>query len=173
MRRPEPRLQRKLLAWLLGPLAVLLVLDTAVAYWNTLRVSDLAYDRALYEIGREIALHVRLDGDGRGSNCRKAPPRSCCWTRTTCSSTASSATTVRLWEATCEMPAPLPSRASGPPHFYSDTVHGEPARMMVAWMPASESAGAPRSWCRWPKPYTSARASHGRCWPTSCCRRCC
>ena len=57
---PEPRLQRKLLAWLLGPLAALLVLDTAVAYWNTVRVSDLAYDRALYEIGREIVLHVRL-----------------------------------------------------------------------------------------------------------------
>ena len=52
MWKPEPRLQRKLLAWLLGPLAVLLVLDTAVAYWNSLRFSNLAYDRALLEIGR-------------------------------------------------------------------------------------------------------------------------
>ena len=31
MRKPEPRLQRKLLAWLLGPLALLLVLDSGVA----------------------------------------------------------------------------------------------------------------------------------------------
>ena len=30
MGRPEPRLQSKLLVWLLGPLLVLLVLDTAV-----------------------------------------------------------------------------------------------------------------------------------------------
>ena len=61
MRRPEPRLQSKLLAWLLGPLALLLVLDTGIAYWNSLRFSNLAYDRALHEIGREIVLHVRLD----------------------------------------------------------------------------------------------------------------
>ena len=61
MRKPEPRLQRKLLAWLLGPLAALLVLDTGVAYWNAQRFSSLAYDRALFEIAREIALHVHLE----------------------------------------------------------------------------------------------------------------
>jgi hypothetical protein len=33
MNRPDLRLQRKLLAWLLGPLLALLVLDTAVTYW--------------------------------------------------------------------------------------------------------------------------------------------
>ena len=60
-----PRLQRKLLAWLLGPLALLLVLDTGAAYWNSLRFSNLAYDRALHEIGREIGLHVKLDGGAR------------------------------------------------------------------------------------------------------------
>ena len=64
MRKPEPRLQRKLLAWLLGPLALLLVLDTGVAYWNSVRFSDLAYDRALYELGREIALHVKAEAEG-------------------------------------------------------------------------------------------------------------
>ena len=63
MWRPEPRLQRKLLAWLLGPLAILLVLDSAAAYWQSLRLSNLAYDRALYEVAREIVLHVKLDGD--------------------------------------------------------------------------------------------------------------
>jgi len=62
MTRPsagEPRLQRKLLAWLLGPLLILLVLDTAVAYWSALRFSHAAYDRALHEIAREIVLHVK------------------------------------------------------------------------------------------------------------------
>src|SRR3954468_11559513 len=61
MRKPEPRLQRKLLAWLLGPLTLILVLDSAAAWWTTLRYSNLAYDRALHEIAREIVLHVKTD----------------------------------------------------------------------------------------------------------------
>lgn len=61
MPSPEPRLQRKLLAWLLGPLAVLLVLDSGAAWWNALRFSNLAHDRALVETAREIGLHVQLE----------------------------------------------------------------------------------------------------------------
>ena len=41
------------------------------------------------------------------------------------------------------MPAPA-SRESGNPRFYGDSVDGEPARMMVAWMSAREGADAPR-----------------------------
>src|SRR6188472_3191727 len=64
MQRTEPRLQRKLLAWLLGPLLLLLVLDTAAAYWASQCFANLAYDRALHEIAREIVLHVK-PGDPR------------------------------------------------------------------------------------------------------------
>lgn len=64
MRLPEPTLQRKLLAWLLGPLFVLLVLDTLVTYATSVRFSNQAYDRSLHEIAREIFLHVRNE-DGR------------------------------------------------------------------------------------------------------------
>ncbi|MCM2251341.1 MAG: sensor histidine kinase N-terminal domain-containing protein, partial [Ramlibacter sp.] len=59
MRPVEPRLQRKLLAWLLGPLMALLVLDTAFTYWSSLRFSNLAHDRSLHEIAREVVLHVK------------------------------------------------------------------------------------------------------------------
>ena len=62
MQRTEPRLQRKLLAWLLGPLLLLLVLDTAAAYWVSQRFANLAYDRALR---------------GPGWSCRTPPPTSC------------------------------------------------------------------------------------------------
>ena len=65
MPRAEPRLQRKLLVWLLGPLALLLVLDSGAAWWNALRFSHLAHDRALVETAREIGLHVQLDHQAR------------------------------------------------------------------------------------------------------------
>ena len=65
MTRPEPRLQSQLLGWLLGPLLALLVLDTAVTYWTSLKFSNRAYDRSLQEIAREVALHVKVDAQGR------------------------------------------------------------------------------------------------------------
>src|SRR6187402_3994487 len=64
MRRTEPRLQSKLLAWLLGPLLGVLVLDTAVTYWTSVDFSNRAHDRSLHEIAREVVLHVKRDGNG-------------------------------------------------------------------------------------------------------------
>lgn len=58
----EPRLQRKLLVWLLGPLTLLLLLDAGFAWWQAQRSAHGPYDRALHEVAREIAVHVRGDG---------------------------------------------------------------------------------------------------------------
>ncbi len=79
MRKAEPRLQRKLLAWLLGPLRRAAGAGHRRRLLDSLRSSNLAYDRALHEIGREIVLHVKLDGAGRGWSCRRPRPTSCCW----------------------------------------------------------------------------------------------
>ncbi|MDB5838145.1 MAG: putative sensor protein histidine kinase [Herminiimonas sp.] len=57
-------LQRKLLAWLLGPLFAMLILDTLVTYSTSLNFSNLAYDRSLHEIAREVVLHVKPNGSG-------------------------------------------------------------------------------------------------------------
>lgn len=66
MRANEPSLRRRLLAWLLLPLLLLMVFDTGVSWWTSLRASDLAQDRALYEIARELMLHLDLqDGEPR------------------------------------------------------------------------------------------------------------
>ncbi|WP_076999267.1 sensor histidine kinase [Variovorax sp. KK3] len=143
MGKAEPRLQRKLLAWLLGPLAVLLVLDTGVAYWNSLRFANLAYDRALHEIGREIALHVKLDG-----------------TRPRLELSEPAANVLLLdqedrlfyrvvGEDGAELggDAQLPSPRNGKPpapDFYGAEFRGEPVRMMVAWMPVGPDAGPPQ-----------------------------
>lgn len=59
MTTADPRLQRKLLAWLLVPLLALLVLDTAFIYWSSRNFANLAHDRSLHEIARELVLHVR------------------------------------------------------------------------------------------------------------------
>ena len=143
MRKPEPRLRRKLLAWLLGPLAALLVLDTAFAYWTSLRASDLAYDRALYEIGREIVLHVRLDGGRPRLDLSESAARILLLDQDDLLYYRVLASDGTLLGGDTDMPPPA-SRENGRPRFYGDRVHGEPARMMVAWMPASEGADAPQ-----------------------------
>jgi len=144
MPKTEPRLQRKLLAWLLGPLLILLVLDTAAAYWVSLRFANLAYDRALHEIAREIVLHVR-PGQGR--------PRL---------ELTDAAASILLMDAQDRLffrvdgpdgallggdpslmrAAPAP-RDGIEPRFYQDQVRGEPVRMIAARMPINETAGAP------------------------------
>jgi two-component system sensor histidine kinase TctE len=142
MWKPEPRLQRKLLAWLLGPLAVLLVLDTAVAYWNSLRFSNLAYDRALLEIGREIALHVKLDGtrprlelSEAAANILLLDPEDQLFYRVIAQDGADLGGDAQL--------PPVRIDKSAGPDFHGEEVHGKPVRMMVAWMPVGPDAGPP------------------------------
>jgi two-component system sensor histidine kinase TctE len=142
MWRPEPRLQRKLLAWLLGPLAVLLVLDTAVAYWNSLRFSNLAYDRALHEIGREIALHVkpqgtrpRLELSEAAANILLLDQEDQLFYRVVSEDGADLGGDPQL--------PPRHIEKAARPVFYGDEVRGEPVRMMVAWMPIGPDAGPP------------------------------
>lgn len=60
----ESLLRTKLLVWLLLPLSVLLVADTAISYWMALRFSQRAYDRSLTEIAREVSLHLRAGNAG-------------------------------------------------------------------------------------------------------------
>jgi len=57
--RRDPLLRTQLLTWLLLPLTLLLIADTFVSYWVSLRFSERAYDRALLEVAREVTLHVR------------------------------------------------------------------------------------------------------------------
>lgn len=58
MRNHEPLLRRQLLHWLLIPLSLLLVTDAFISYWIALAFAQRAYDRALVEIARDVALHL-------------------------------------------------------------------------------------------------------------------
>lgn len=143
MRKPEPRLQRKLLAWLLGPLAVLLVLDTGAAYWNSLRFSNLAYDRALYEIGREIVLHVKLEGLQPRLDLSEAAGNILLLDQEDLLFYRVASEDGKALGGDAEMPPPPRAGDPAKPRFYRDTVRGEPVRMLVAWMPIGGNPEAP------------------------------
>lgn len=56
------RLRTQLLAWLIGPLALLLVAEAAWDLHSARDFSRRAYDKALVELARDLAFHVRRDG---------------------------------------------------------------------------------------------------------------
>src|SRR5262245_4347601 len=136
MRKPEPRLQRKLLAWLLGPLAVLLVLDSAAAYWSAAHFSNLAYDRALFDIGREIALHVKPDGPRQRLDLSEAAAKVLLLDEDDLLFYRVIGEDGSTLGGDAAMPPPQPQRgeSDASPRFYADVVEGEPVRMMVARM---------------------------------------
>lgn len=142
MRKAEPRLQRKLLAWLLGPLLLLLVLDTATAYFVSLRFANLAYDRALHEIAREIALHVRPGEGGPRLELSDAAAKVLLTdTQDRLFFRVDAADGTMLGGDPALPAAPLRSRAE--PRFYEDTVHGEEVRIVAARMPVAAMPGGP------------------------------
>jgi two-component system sensor histidine kinase TctE len=53
------QLRTQLLAWLLVPLAVLLAADAFIGYAVALNFAERGHDRALVEIARDVALHLR------------------------------------------------------------------------------------------------------------------
>src|SRR5215210_5904600 len=133
MNRAEPRLQRKLLAWLLGPLLLLLVLDTVAAYWASQRFANLAYDRALHEIAREIVLHVkpgperpRLELSETAANILLTDAQDRLFFRV-------DGADGTMLGGDAQLPAPPSrSRADGEPRFYEDRFRGESVRMISA-----------------------------------------
>jgi len=144
MRRPEPRLQSKLLAWLLGPLSVLLLLDTGFAYWNSVRFSNLAYDRALHEIGREIVLHVRADGQQPRLDLSEAAANILLLDQDDLLFYRVFDSEGRPLGGDADLPPPPALSPSAKPYFYGAEVRGRPVRMMVAWMPPATGTGAVR-----------------------------
>lgn len=142
MRRTEPRLQRKLLAWLLGPLLLLLALDTATAYFVSLRFANLAYDRALHEIAREIVLHVkpgtggpRLELSEAAANVLLTDAQDRLYFRVD----APGGTQLG---GDAALPAPAPA-ARAEPRFREVQLHGEPVRLVSARMAIAATPGAP------------------------------
>jgi two-component system, OmpR family, sensor histidine kinase TctE len=145
MRRAESRLQRKLLAWLLGPLLVLLALDTGFTYWSSIRFADLAHDRSLQEIAREVVLHVKPRGGEPRFELSPAAERILLIDqddRIYYKVTTESGTVIG---GDAAIPAPATPPASGDrPLFYGGVLHGEPVRLVASWLPFDQQGGPGR-----------------------------
>jgi two-component system sensor histidine kinase TctE len=142
MNRLEPRLQSKLLVWLLGPLLALLVLDTAVTYWTSLAFSNRAHDRSLLEIAREVALHVKAGGAGPRLEMSPAAERILMVDeddRLAYRISSEAGAAIGGDVAIADPPRAL--HKGGGPVFYGAAHHGAPVRVAAAWMPL-EGGGA-------------------------------
>lgn len=147
MTRAEPRLQRKLLAWLLGPLMLLLVLDTGAAYWTSQRFVNIAYDRALHEIAREIVLHVKADAPQPRLELSQAAADILLMDGEDRLFFRVDAGNGALLGGDTGLPppgaSPVQRTGNGNARFFEGTLRGEPVRMVSARMPINETAGAP------------------------------
>ncbi len=142
MSRPEaagaPRLRTGLLVRLLVPLSVLLVLDTAAGWWTAGKLADQAYDRALHEIAREVALHVHAGPGGPRLDLSPAAARAL-------AADQEDRLAFRVWDvqgralggdARLALPAQLP--ANGAPRFADAQLDGEAMRTATARLPVGE-----------------------------------
>lgn len=143
MTRTEPRLQSKLLVWLLGPLLALLVLDTAATYWTSLNFSNLAHDRSLQEIAREVVLHVKPDGAGPRLDLSPAAERILLVDQ-------DDRLFIKITSETGAViggdpgigPPPAPVAREGRPFSYDAVLRGMPVRVTAAWLPYDEGPPA-------------------------------
>lgn len=142
MASPEPRLQRKLLAWLLGPLLALLVVDTVVSYGLSVNFSHRAHDRSLLEIAREVVLHVH--GEGRSPRLDMSPA-----VERMLLVNQDDQVFFRLDSAEGALlggDAAIPRSGPPPdptatPRFRDAVLHGQPVRMVEAWLPYDDRTG--------------------------------
>ncbi len=132
----EPRLQRQLLGWLLGPLLVLLVLDAGVSYWTAWNYSNLAHDRSLHEIAREIALQVKAEGGAPRLDMSPAAERILLndaddklYFRV-----ALSPATMLGGDPAFPAPGAWPGETA-PPRFYDAQIGGQAVRAVATWLP--------------------------------------
>ena len=136
MVRPEPRLQSKLLRWLLGPLLILLFVDTAVTYWAALRFSNRAHDRSLLELAREVGLHVKAEERGPRLELSPAAERVLLIDQDDRLAYRVSAVDGRLLGGDAQIdPPPVALLRGAAPMFYGGVHQGAPVRMAAAWLP--------------------------------------
>ena len=138
MRKSEPTLQRKLLAWLLGPLLGLLIIDTFVTYSTSLGFSNRAHDRSLEEIAREVTLHVRPGAAGPSFEISPVAERILRVDQDDRIYYKVSTRGGALVGGDGEIAPPAARVQGSQPVFYDDVLHGERVRVIAARMAIDE-----------------------------------
>jgi two-component system sensor histidine kinase TctE len=134
MASPRPTLQKKLLAWLLGPLLGLLIVDTFVTWSTSSGFSNQAYDRSLEEMAREVFLHVRPGAAGPALAMPADAERMLRIDQDDrVSFKVSSAGGAVIGGDAALAPPPSPVQP-GKPLFYDGMLHGERVRVVAASM---------------------------------------
>lgn len=145
MHRRDPALQRQLLAWLLGPLLVLLALDTAYSWWSSQKFARQAYDRSLQEVGRELALHVRAAPGGPRLDLSAAAQRILLVDPDDQLFFRIAAGDGRLLGGDATFPPPpAEPAANGAPVFYAAEIQGRPVRAAAFWSTPEDAGSAVR-----------------------------
>ena len=142
MGRSKPTLQRKLLAWLLGPLLGLLLMDTLVTYSTSLALSNRAHDRSLEELSREVLLHVRPGPGGPSFEISPVAERILRVDQDDRIYYKVSSRDGSLLGGDAAIAPPALAVAAGASVFYDDVLRGEPVRVVAARM-AMENGSAP------------------------------
>jgi two-component system sensor histidine kinase TctE len=136
----RPTLQKKLLAWLLGPLLGLLIVDTLVTWSTSAGFSNHAYDRSLEEIAREVLLHVR---PGAAHPVFEMPADAARILRVDQDDRVTfkvSAADGAVIGGDPELAPPPSPVQPGEPLFYDGMLHGEPVRVVAAMLPHGQPA---------------------------------
>lgn len=142
-RQAEASVYRTLMRWLLAPLLVVVLLDAAVGYWTAQRSADLAHDRSLLELAREVALHVHPDPQGARLALSPGAERLLLWDAEDRIAYKVSLPDGRVLGGDASLPAPPPQSPAGArPRYYRDTLAGEPVRVVAAWLPGGEDPQA-------------------------------
>ncbi len=143
-RRADSSVYRTLMRWLLAPLLALVLLDTAVGYWTAQRSADLAHDRSLLELAREVALHVHPEPQGPRLELSAGAERLLLWDAEDRIAYKVSTPEGRVLGGDASLAAPQPLPAAGArPLYYRDTLAGEPVRVVAVWLPGGEEPQAP------------------------------
>jgi two-component system sensor histidine kinase TctE len=138
MSRVEPTLKRKLLAWLLGPLFGLLILDTFISYSISLNFSNQAYDRSLQEVAREISVYLKFGEAGPRLQIPPAVERVLFVDQDDRLFYKISTEDGKLVGGEPAIRHPAAPRSAAPV-FYDDVLHGEPVRVIASWRLFQES----------------------------------
>jgi two-component system sensor histidine kinase TctE len=134
MLRNRATLQHKLLVNVLGALFILFILDTAITSWTSVRFANLAHDRALHEIAREVFMHVKQENGRLKMELSPASERMLLADQDDRLYYRVLAPDGTLIGANAELPPARAGNRRGGPLFYDGEVAGEPVRLVSAQM---------------------------------------